>query len=398
MSKFTEGLASGAGEAVIGLGSSVLGGLASSIFGDDDLENQERLMNHQFSNNAALMRLQAELNSPATIAKEYQKAGFNPYVAMGQGAGSSGGQASGSSVSIPEAAYSTVPSTIGLLTADTLQKLAGAYKSAKEGSVVRNVAESSIFKNYAEGLSAKARATLDNIEADFKKTYGDKLYQGDIAKKAAEVAELYQRANLAIAQQDYTEAQTAIAHLEQLIKNEIAKQEDYKSQMLAQRLNIYPQQLSLEIKQLKAEIEKKKSEIVANYGVAANQQQQAEYQKFMNEVYSKQSVRDALASQIKTAADMAVSQKHVSDEQANLIKWQAEQLKKATDNYEIQMWSNIINQSLGTVISGIGEVTRLGLVMKFMSPSSNPLQTPLSNSSGWTMNNQGILVPNPVGK
>lgn len=249
MSKFSDGLQSGAGEAVIGLGSSVLGGLASSIFGnDDDLENQERLMDYQFSNDAALMRLQAELNSPEAIAKHYQKAGFNPYVAMGAGVGSSGGQATGSSVSIPEAAYSTVPSTIGLLTADTLQKLAGAYKSSREGSVVRDVAASSIFNNYAEGLSSAALANLNKIEADFKKTYGDKLYQGQISKYAAEVAELYQRANLAMAQGNLAEAQEANEQLKQVINNELAKQEGYNSKMLAIRLNTYPQLIDLEIK------------------------------------------------------------------------------------------------------------------------------------------------------
>lgn len=248
MSKFTDALTSGAANSVIGLGTSLLGGFADSIFGGDDLENQERLMNLQFSNNAALMRLQAELNSPASIAKEYQEAGFNPYVAMGNGAGSTGGQAAGSSVSIPEAAYSIIPEQIGSLSAETLSKLAGAYKSAKEGSVVQKVAESSIFKNYSEGLSSKARANLDNIEADFKKTYGDDMYKGQISKFAAEVAELYQRANLAIAQQDLTDAKTCTELLQQLIQKELGKQEEYKAKMLEQRLNVYPQMLDLEIK------------------------------------------------------------------------------------------------------------------------------------------------------
>lgn len=233
---------------VIGLASG-LGGFASSVASlFDDSPSAEDMMRKQYEYNADLARLQADLNSPKSIAKSYRQAGFNPYVAMGSGAGSSGGQASLPSVSVPEAGYEVLPQQIGVLSSDILNKLTQAYKNAGEGSVVRTVAESSVFKNYAEGLSAKARANLDNIEADFKKAYGDKLYQGEIAKKAAEVAELYQKVNLAIAEQDYTEAKTAVEHLEQVIKNEIAKQEDYKSQMLAQRLNSYPQMLRLEIK------------------------------------------------------------------------------------------------------------------------------------------------------
>lgn len=244
-SRLLGGLADAAGGGIIGLAGNILGGITDSIFGSGP--DARDLMNHQYDLQRKIMKYQSELNSPATIAGEYLKAGINPYVAMGQGAGSSGGQSAGGTISIPESGYETLSPTIGLLHADTLQKLAGAYKSTREGSVVRSVAESSIFKNFAEGLSSKARADLDNIEADFKKAYGDRLYQGQIAKIAAEVAELYQKANLAIAQQDYTEAQTAISHLEQVIKNEVAKQEDYKSQMLSQRLNSYPQMLRLEI-------------------------------------------------------------------------------------------------------------------------------------------------------
>lgn len=73
MSKFTDGLASSAGGAVIGLGSSILGGLVSSLFGSDDLENQKELMDYQFSNNAALERLQAELNSLQPLLRNIRK-------------------------------------------------------------------------------------------------------------------------------------------------------------------------------------------------------------------------------------------------------------------------------------------------------------------------------------
>lgn len=272
MGKFSEGLESAAGGAVIGLGSSVLGGLADSLFGSDPTETQKEMMDYQSSLNAGLMRLQAELNSPATIAKEYQKAGFNPYVTMGSGSGSSGGQAAGSSVSIPEAAYSAIPSQIGMLTADTLSKLAGAYKTAKEGSVVKEVTGSQIFRNYAEGLSAAALANLNKIEADFKTTYGDKLYQGQIGKYAAEVAELYQRANLAMAQGNLAEAQDANEQLKQVINNELAKQEGIKSKMLAIRLNTYPQLIDLEIKGKEEENRKLHAEGTEAYASASEHQ------------------------------------------------------------------------------------------------------------------------------
>ena len=131
-------------------------------------------MKMQADEERANMRLQAELNSPQRIAREYRKAGFNPYVAMGSGAGSTGGQSGLGSVAMPDSSYNSCLLKVGLMHADTLAKLAGAYKTSREGSVVRDVAGSQMFKNYAEGLSSSALANLNNIEADFKKTYGDR--------------------------------------------------------------------------------------------------------------------------------------------------------------------------------------------------------------------------------
>lgn len=217
----------------------------ASLF--DDSPDAAEMMQMQADEERANMRLQADLNSPYRIAKEYRKAGFNPYVAMGSGSGSSGVQSGLGSVAMPDSSYNLLPSQVGLMHADTLAKLAGAYKTSKEGSVVRDVAGSQIFKNFAEGLSADALTKLNKIEADFKNTYGDKLYQGQIAKYAAEVAELYQKANLALAQGNLAEAQEVNEQLKQVINNEIAKQEDAKSKMLAIRLNTYPQEIQLEL-------------------------------------------------------------------------------------------------------------------------------------------------------
>lgn len=242
-----------------------LGNILGLFGGSDEQEDQ-------YQYNKLLMQEQARLNSPATIAQEYYKAGMNPSVMMGHGAVSGGSMATGSSVGIPEAAYMSLPSQIGLYTADTLQKLAGAYKAAKEGSIVKEVAGSQIKKNYAEGLSADALANLNKIEAEFKKTYGDKLYQGHVSKYAAEVAELYQRANLAMAQGNLAEAQEANEQLKQVINNELAKQEGYNSKMLAIRLNTYPQLIDLEIKGKEEENRKLHAEGSEAYASATEHQ------------------------------------------------------------------------------------------------------------------------------
>lgn len=266
-------------------GGALFSGLSNilGLFGGSDPQEE------QYQYNLKLMQEQARLNSPATIAQEYSKAGMNPSVMMGHGAASGGGMAAGSSVGIPEAAYQSLPSQIGLYTADSLQKLAGAYKMAKEGSIVKDVAGSQIFKNYAEGLSADALANLNKIEAEFKKTYGDKLYQGQVSKYAAEVAELYQRANLAMAQGNLAEAQEANEQLKQVINNELAKQEGYNSKMLAIRLNTYPQLIDLEIQGKEEENRKLHAEGTEAYASAEEHKAgarektaSAEFQEFDN--------------------------------------------------------------------------------------------------------------------
>lgn len=385
MSKFTDGLSSAAGGAVIGLGSSILGGLADSLFGSDSTDTQKEMMDYQSSLNAGLMRLQAELNSPATIAKEYQKAGFNPYVTMGSGVGSSGGQAAGSSVSVPEAAYSAIPSQIGLLTADSLQKLAGAYKSAKEGSVVKDVAGSQIAKNKADADLSSSQKHLNDIDAKFKEVYGDEYNSLRNQKLQADVKKTFQDANTALAQQNLLEAEESCKQLEEIINNELIKSHQYENQRLGIYLNEYPAMLRTQIKLMKAQSNE------ANQR-AALAGEQADYQRFMNMVYSNNEVRTALADQLVTAAEIAKSSKHMTDAQVAQIKQYTAQLKKATDNYEIQMWSNLINQTINTAANAVGEFTKFGLAKKFLSA---PNISPIESGRGYMMQD-GVLMLNPV--
>lgn len=371
----------------------ILGGLSgvigianglNSLFDGDSMSSKE-MMDYQAAQERSNMRLQAELNSPARIAKEYAKAGFNPYVTMGSGSGSSGGQSSLGAVAMPESGYNLVNSQQGVLFADTLAKLAGAYKSSKEGSVVREVAGSQVAKNAAEADKLRSEQALNDIAKKFEETFGAEKRSKENRLLEAKIQETYQNANTLMAQGNLLEAEQVVKQLESIIQNELIKQSEYNTRMLGIRLQQYPQELSQTLKTLKAQ----ESEA---YAGAREKLASAEYQEFMNKVYNDKSVRDSLVSQLKTAAEQAKSTKKLTDAQVKQVEFAAEQLKKATENFEIQMWAGIINQTINTAANAIGEFTKFGLAKKFLS---SPSSSSLSDGRGYMMQD-GVLMLNPV--
>lgn len=248
MSKFVDALSSAAGTGVIGLAGNVLGGLFN-----DPTERSKEMMNYQYKLQRGLVDLQAKYNSPANIASEYAKAGFNPYVAMGQGAGASGGQSSLGSVAIPESAYNTVSSQIGVLSSEMLRNFATALKASKESSVVKPIAESEVAKNVATADEARASADLKNIEALFEKRFGAETRKGHIAELRASVAEKYQHANELMAAGNLHEADQAVKELQYFLNETFIKQENEKLQMLGIELKNLPNKLKEELNVLRTQ-------------------------------------------------------------------------------------------------------------------------------------------------
>lgn len=248
MSKFVDALSSAAGSGVIGLAGNVLGGLFN-----DPTERSKEMMDYQYKLQRGLVDLQAKYNSPANIASEYAKAGFNPYVSMGQGAGSSGGQSSGGSVAIPESAYNTISPQIGVLSSEMLRNFATALKTSKESSVVKPIAESEVAKNVATADEARASADLKNIEALFEKRFGAETRKGHIAELRASVAEKYQHANELMAAGNLHEAEQAVKELQYFLNETFIKQENEKLQMLGIELKNLPNKLKEELNVLRTQ-------------------------------------------------------------------------------------------------------------------------------------------------
>lgn len=248
MGKFVDALSSAAGTGVIGLAGNVLGGLFN-----DPTERSKEMMDYQYKLQRGLVDLQAKYNSPANIASEYAKAGFNPYVSMGQGAGSSGGQSSGGSVAIPESAYNTISPQIGVLSSEMLRNFATALKTSKESSVVKPIAESEVAKNVATADEARASADLKNIEALFEKRFGAETRKGHIAELRASVAEKYQHANELMAAGNLHEAEQAVKELQYFLNETFIKQENEKLQMLGIELKNLPNKLKEELNVLRTQ-------------------------------------------------------------------------------------------------------------------------------------------------
>lgn len=249
---------------VVGIAGGITGlGQAFGLFGNP----AEDMMRKQYEYQSALMDKQIAANSPDTIAHKYAKAGFNPFVAMGNGAGSSGGQSSLGNVSIPEAAYNTQSSQIGLMTSQVLDNLASAYKKSEEGSMVRGLIGSEIKSNLARAGLDEVNADLQSIEKDLKKVYGKKMYEGELGKKSAQIAHYYAMANLAVSQGNLADAEENLRNLQALLTSKEVDIMDYHRRMAWYDLLRYPELLEAKIKQIKSESQKN----VAQAGEASAQ-------------------------------------------------------------------------------------------------------------------------------
>lgn len=344
----------------------------------------KRMMDLQASYQKELMKYQSELNSPGTIAKELASAGFNPYVAMGSGSGTSGGQVGAGSVSLPEAAYGTIGSQVGLMDAQTLAQLAQAHKTTEEGSMVRRSIESMIQDVVSRSRLNEAEKNRLEFGLALDKMFSKKERSQGINEIKSRIEKNYSDAWKAQTSGDLDKAQTAILSVQRDIEELRKTITSYQEREAFQHLERYAEILE-------ADIKNKRSETAKNYAQGREASASAEGMEFFNEIRKQPEIRRALCSQIIMAAEQAQEQKNLTHEQTELIKWQAKQLEKATDNYEIQMWSTIINQTLHTVIEGVGEFTRFGMVKKFLDAKPSPIES----GRGYMMQD-GVLMLNPI--
>lgn len=253
--------------------------------------------------------------------------------------------------------------------ASGLQALSQAAKSGIETTKIGSLMQSEMEANLVRAGLERVQQDAQAFELSLRQVFGEKLYQSQLGTQFAQAINAFAQASL-FAQQGLTEEskrELNKAHAS------LAKAQESMSREQANLYNVtaewYPKYMTASVNEMNASA----TEHVA---AAREKRASAAQTEFFNELRSSPQVRSSLADQLIELGSIAQNQNKLTQKQADLVKWQAEQLKKATDNYEILMWSNIINQTIGTAANAIGEFTKFGLAKKFLNGSTAPSSEP----------------------
>lgn len=350
---------------------------------------QSQLQQQAYQQNLGLQAQQAKYQSPVYMRQELEKAGLNPQVYFGQSAAFSGSSApSGGSPSAPSAPSVAQVGSVGGLNPVGFQPLGTSIGSIVSGlgSALHSAAEARKLGIESDWLPQMLRAQVRNLnkDSDFKTIlkvgqeihneidkskmpYALRQAEADLYKALSEIDLNSQKTLTEVSQQQLNRAiegvQTA---MESLNKKEAEK-------------------LGLEMPYVVSLIKSKIADLSAG---AEQKSQSAEQTAFFNQLYKEPEVRNSLCKELRLAGEAAERANEMSKEQANMLRGQIEMLEKATSNYEIQMWSGIINQTINTAANAIGEFTRFGLTKKFLSKPSAGEETPMEYWPGSTTRGQ----------
>lgn len=323
-----------------------------------------------------------QYNSPSNQARLLQNAGFSPS-AMFQG--STPGQASMPSVgthsiqpimseleSNPFKSFSTI--------AQAIQSISQADKNVAELPKI----QAEIDKMFGDAHLSSAKAEYQDLYNSFYKAYGRKMMDADVNEKVSNFVLNLSRARLAIEEGNTQES----VRLMNLAKRD---ELDALSGLHGAERSKVEADTKFLVSSLDLRLQNLKSDTALKSASARNQMASAEQMEFYNELRQKPEVKKSLISEIITAAENAKKSGKIMDSQVNQIKWQCKQLEKANDNYEIQMWSGIINNTINTAANAVGEFTKFGLAKKFLDSKPSTIES----GNGFMMNNDGILFRNP---
>ena len=350
-----------------------------------DFAAQQQLQQNQFQSdlqakqqqyNLQSMEAQNYLNSPLHQRQQLEAAGINPQVYFGSQSSFSGTSAqSGGSPQAGAPVSSPMVGSVQGINPLPYQPIGTSIGSiiGSLGSSLRDVAQAKKLGIESDWLPDMLREQVRNLKADsdlktLLKVGQDIHNQIDNARLPYAVrqaeADLYRslsETNLNEAKQLSENEQAKLNQALTKLQESLENLNNKEAEKLGLEMPYYVSLIRAKIGELGSQAEKNRSESALN--------------KYWHDFYSDEHVRLALVSQTMEAALNAKKDGQIKDEQAKQIQWAAENLKKATDNYEIQMWSNILNQSLNTAFHGVGELSRYGLVKKFMDSKPSQIES-----------------------
>lgn len=356
---------------------------------------QQGILNQQNQFSQQLQDRQAYYQSPVYQSEQLRQAGINPAVYFGQ-------QSSFSGSSAPSAPSAPSPAQVGSVSG--LNPIGFQPFGTNIGSIlsgIGNVIQSSasakkmgIESNWLpEKLKKEIRlldrqSTLQQVLAVGQSIHNEREKTLlPFALKQAE-ADLYK--TLADADLSSTKVQTEdsirkVNYAIEGVQNAIKSLNEKEIEKLGLEMPFYVDLLKAKINDLRASASESDSQSDLN---KANSEQV----RFFNELYSNKEVRSSLCKQLKLAGEAAERANEMSKEQANLLRSQIANLEKATSNYEIQMWSNIINQTINTASNAVGQFTRFALVKEFMNKGKPAFDASAGNNYYMDQSN-GLIFP-----
>lgn len=395
------------------IGASILGGtgLMSGILGSSSASsNNARMLEYnrwaqkdaQAYNTQMYERQLADqesmynkYQSPQAIAQQLKAAGINPS-ALAAGQGFSGG----SMPSVPAAGSSPVSSAPTLQNTGTpigegLQAAAGAIANLSQANESNASAQATIGKlSHEVNLMLAKQGETEvltrqiNLQNDLTQKYGDKKWSAEIGHLCSLAYANYCQGDLAEAEANYKDVLRQLSNFELDMNNETR---DYLLGQVQQQYLL-----------LKAKVDTEKS-MPGFYGASTSNQkeqarlnkEQADYQKFMNSVYNKPSVRQSLLSEITSNANIAYKKNLISEKQLEFLNEQVELAKKENDTYKLQLYMSLINETIRSFGSAAGEIGRTMMAAKFMrAPAGSSI---ITNSPGMVTLPNGQVVGTTFG-
>lgn len=331
---------------------------------------EREMYNRQIENFPALLKMQSDAefnlwrnqfqvqnlyNSPAAQVQRLIAAGVNPASVFGQTGTTGSSSMSGSA--LPPPSISPVPaganaSPIGLGSspfdnrsffkeaAEMVQLIATAKKSDVESSQLEKFFDVAMRQKLADAYGSELANSLQEnvkwVSDNIKDIQVKKAYQ-DYVKVASEVDNLDADTSYKLEQALHEKEQRLLT---------IAKRQcsETEYEILNKQLTTFDEQFKESMRNLRADTTLK-------YEQGNEAHEKAVYQGLVN-MASSQGGRNLIAEKIQTELSNLKKQGRISDKQVRLIQEQTDNLVKANDNYEIQMYSKIITDAIGSVASG----------------------------------------------
>lgn len=341
-----------------------------------------QMMQQQNAYNIQNMQEQARLNSPVYQSQQLNKAGLNPAVYFGQSSSFSGSSLPSSS--IPSGA--NVGSVQGLSpvsyqpfgnVADIINAIGNFSAQTAKGQETRALLEEKLAGLTLDNESKDLINKMNRVELYVQRNIKDYRIKQELQKYEKACADTY----LALASGDEKVSTSMLNYAQMSLTNMLTNKTGQEYEILKMELANWQTKFDALIDNLRGQTEQSRAG-------ARNLNASAEQTEFFNQIRNNEGVRKSLTDELLQLGNIAKNNNKIGENQFKLLEKQCAQLQKATDNYEIQMWSDIINRSLGTVFNGIGEITRFGLAKKFLSSSSDGDNPPMPYWPGTTTNGQ----------